>query len=357
MGATCSTSCQQVVMGTCSSLARCHQWEPEDRFIQKMLKRSKDEGGPRLQLWRTIAPTELSGAARSIFPAHEKVANLWIERVESVKGWAPLLYRYTDSPCAGPDVVAEQSLPSRPPRMPAGFSDPGVPRRSWRVLVASEDGSGERREQWCMLLVAEDPRDRSPELLSRDIDEARLLASHADAFNEHVLQVSAGSVADHASPRIMVCMPTAFRVVQSPVPQFFAPGNHLLLLPYALPEVSKFVYHGSESFLELPQAFYHFVAWESGGQSPFLDLQGAEDEDGSVLLVHACMPGQTEADGILGAISLFPATTAGDDEATAALFDRLHPHCGPLCKTFDAERRIRQRNGHCGVPSACGLRG
>jgi len=348
-------------MGTCSSLVRCHQWEPEDRFIQKMLKRSKEEGGPRLQLLRTIAPTELSGAARSIFPAHEKVANLWIERVESVKGWAPLQYRYSDSPRdapEGPDAGATASPPSRfRPHMPAGSSDPGVPRRSWRVLAASENASGQRREQWCMLLVAEDVRDRCAELLARDIGEARLLASHADAFNEHVLQASTGSATVHESPRITVCMPTAFRVVQSPVPQFFAPGQHVLLLPYAAPEVSKFVYNGSESFLELPQAFYHFVAWESGGQSPFIDLQGVEDEDGSVLLVHACMPGQTESDGILGAISLFPATTAGDDETSAALFDRLHPHCGPLCKTFDAERRIRHRTGNCGIPTACGLRG
>lgn len=348
-------------MGTCSNLARTYQWEPEDRFIQKMLKRSKEEGGPRLQLWRTIAPTELSGAARSIFPAHEKVANLWIERVESVKGWAPLHYRYEESPreaLAGLDAGATASLPSRRPlHMPGGSSDQGVPRRSWRVLVVSENASGQRREQWCMLLVAEDPRDRYAELLSRDIDEARLLASHADAFNEHVLQVSACSATVQMSPRISVCMPTAFRVVQSPVPQFFAPGDHVMLLPYSAQEVSKFVYDGSESFLELPQAFYHFVAWECGGQSPFIDLQGTEDEDGSVLLVHVCMPGQAEADGILGAISLFPATTAGDDEVSEALFDRLHPRCGPLCKTFDAERRIRHRIGHCGMPNACGLRG
>jgi hypothetical protein len=351
-------------MGTCSNLVRSQQWEPEDRFIQNMLRRSKEEGGPRLQLWRTMAPTELTGAARSIFPAHEKVANLWIERVESVKGWAPLQYRYADSAwrdsgLAEPDVGATVSLPSkRPLHMPAGSSDPGVPRRSWRVLVVAESASGQRREQWCMLLVAEDPRNRHAELLSRDIDEARLLASHADAFNEHVLQVSDCSATVQMSPRITVCMPTAFRVAQSPVPQFFAPGDHVLLLPYAAQEISKFVYDGSESFLELPQAFYHFVAWECGGQSPFVDLQGTEDEDGSVLLVHVCMPGQTEADGILGAsVSLFPATTAGDDEVSDALFDRLHPHCGPLCKTFDAERRIRQRIGHCGIPNACGLRG
>merc|ERR1711920_462029 len=96
--------------------------------------------------------------------------------------------------------------------------------------------------------------------------------------------------------------------------------------------------------------FFHYVSWVTGGQECVSDLQGLEDEDGSVILCNPCMPRRTG----WGAGSCFGPPGPGGG-ANPQLFDRLHPKCGPLCKSFDPDRRTKPGRRNCGVPISCGF--
>merc|ERR1711920_106826 len=83
------------------------------------------------------------------------------------------------------------------------------------------------------------------------------------------------------------------------IPQFLGGrrGEVVSLLRLPSSEVGKFVFDGSEEFLELPHAFFHYVTWFSGGREMAFDLQGAEHDDGDVILVDPCLL-RTEKAGV-----------------------------------------------------------
>lgn len=121
-------------------------------------------------------------------------------------------------------------------------------------------------------------------------------------------------------------------------------------------EVQKFVFDGkSEEFREVPQAYFHYAAFSSGGKEYVCDIQGVEDDEGNFLIVDPCI---LKA-GLPTVGDIIDVATNGNIQAaqvasgpTAERFDALHPKCCQACKAFDPLRRSAQRNGKAGM---CGM--
>eukprot|EP00913_Durusdinium_trenchii_P030116 g28220.t1 len=128
--------------------------------------------------------------------------------------------------------------------------------------------------------------------------------------------------------------------------------------------VKKFVFDGTQDFLELAQAFFHHAAFSSGGKELVCDLQGLEQEDGSLLLIDPCIlranAKMTMAHLLKGAVredrGFGEAACLGPISPAAEIFERLHPKCAPMCKAFDPHRSsVKQKLGVCGLDVTCGL--
>jgi hypothetical protein len=131
-------------------------------------------------------------------------------------------------------------------------------------------------------------------------------------------------------------------------------GAFLTVAPYAEKDVQKYVFDGiSEEFSELPQAYFHYAAFSSGGKEYVCDIQGAEDDNGSFLLVDPCVlrASLPNVGDLVGAVANVQGGHSMNGP-TAERFDTLHPKCGAACKTFDPHRRSAQRNGKAGM---CGM--
>merc|ERR1719408_453224 len=100
-------------------------------------------------------------------------------------------------------------------------------------------------------------------------------------------------------------------------------GDCCTLSPYGASEVMKFVFDGSETFHELPQAFFHYVAFASTGHLHVVDLQGAVEDEGDFLLLD-------------------PAIHRSE---------KPHPRCAPMCQVFDPQRK----SAHAQRLQCCGL--
>jgi len=237
----------------------------------------------------------------------------------------------------------------------------------------NKDEDGNIFEQWCMLQVASDPDQRNMVTLSKVLKDCDTVASFAHRFNMQVAQEADGTEIpnygpDDATPDVTICAPSILKVDESPVRQFLAPGAYVAIYPYRWTDVQKFVFEGAEAYLELPQAFFHYVTWLSGGSSLITDLQGIESDSGSVLLINpSVVHGARSPAPSWGVDTLFktlshpgykPAvdneTTSKETTPSQELFNRLHPHCGPLCQHFDPGRRAKPLKRHCGVPLQCG---
>merc|ERR1711920_119607 len=130
---------------------------------------------------------------------------------------------------------------------------------------------------------------------------------------------------------------------------------------YPSPVVKKFVFEGSEDFLELPQAFFHYVAWLSGGREFVADIQGMQD-DQDVLLVDPVVlrAAKPTLGDIVGAV--VSAATTDDNgqnvDKSEQRFNVWHPRCGQLCKGFDPQRRSIKDRKACGLSlPSCGVGG
>lgn len=76
-------------------------------------------------------------------------------------------------------------------------------------------------------------------------------------------------------PTIKVAAPVACEVIFSGYPSMVPVGAVCTLTPYAEKDVQKFVFDGhSDEFLELPQAFFHYAAFSSGGKRVCLRHSG-----------------------------------------------------------------------------------
>lgn len=378
-------------------------WEPEEVFIQKILKRYLDSGEAKLSLAIATPPDEQSlsrsgSAARTVFSPAERIVELWVETLQVAKGWAPLRWRYgngqpRDGGPRGGEAVGDEAASSGGKRG-AGTQQPSGGLRFWRAKVVAALASGDERSQWCLLQVAVNPGDRTMDNSMQDRADALKTAAFAHSFNQRFLLrdiVGGGGglgafseVADLNPPHnpgspndklrninqlgITVCVPTVCKVLQSPVPQFFARGDSIQLLPYTASDVTKFIFDGHEDFLEIPHAFFHFVTWSTGGNETVTDLQGNEEENGSVTLVNPCMPrpaafgpGQlwdrVKPGGGSPSKNDIPQGPNGSrlPPPSPQMFEMLHPRCGQLCRAFDPDRRARPVRRHCGMPASCGL--
>merc|ERR550525_685832 len=117
---------------------------------------------------------------------------------------------------------------------------------------------------------------------------------------------------------VQVAIPVGCMVISSLSPEVLGLGDCVIVFPYPPIAIQKFVFSKPvDNALELPQAFFHFMAYISGGRQLVWDLQGREYEDGSVLLVDPWLVQR-------------PHATQTDTE----LLRRLHPVCNSLCLMF-----------------------
>jgi len=231
-------------------------------------------------------------------------------------------------------------------------------KRSWQVRFA--DGP-----EAYVLQMASRNEERTADAVALDLEDSLLVSSYAHRFNlysrEHARE--AGFV-DHV-PSIKVAAPVACRVLKTNLPAILPIGATCTLFPYEDREVKKFVFDGSEDFLELAQAFFHHAAFSSGGKDLVCDIQGVEEEDGSLLLIDPCVLRANRL--TVGTLLKGAAQRANDNYGEAAClgpvltpasqkFDALHPKCAPLCKAFDPYRSsVKSKVGVCGLDVSCGL--
>lgn len=310
--------------------------------------------GPQLALRISQAPIEAShGAKLCPFSAGDEVA---VVQVEKLKGWDELRWRQERSAKqrASNDATSKLLWPTGP-----RFNNA---QRFWGAKVVSSDGAGGFEEHWCLLQVAVNPQERTAENAKADIDDAREVAAYANRFNAQTASYC-GADDVESMPNIRVCAPVGCTVIGSTVPSMANPEETVLLAWYPSPQVKKFVFDGSEDFLELPQAFFHYVAFASGGQEQVADLQGVEDGDDIYLLDPVLLRSpQVTLTGLLGTMmaggadhepSFEPERGPGD-----LRFEQWHPRCGELCRAFDPTRRSAHCRKHCGINlPTCGVGG
>lgn len=241
-----------------------------------------------------------------------------------------------------------------------------VSRRSWHVKVVGDAQQGAGKVQDCILQMATDFDERTLERVSLDIKDAETAASYAHRFNVHQLQSENG-----AGPNIKVAAPVACEVVDSGFPSLVPRGSFCTIAPYDDLQVQKFLFDGTQEFLELPQAYFHFAVHASGGKEFICDLQGSEDDEGGFVLIDPCVLRSklpTVGD-IVTAVSTVAAAPLKEEDRkpdllqgpsggnTEARFEELHPQCGPLCKAFDPHRQSARKckAGVCGSGISCGM--
>lgn len=307
--------------------------------------------GPRLVLRIASAPIdEHLGAHVLPFGAGDEVA---VVSLEQVQAWEPLRWRFERSARERAQSVSTDRVQRWPdtPRC-------SLPRRCWRAHVLGADGTGGFFQHYCMLQVIDSKKDRKMENLRLDMEDATDAASHAHRFNMHLARVAGADAATADDlPSVKVAVPVACFVIGGHSTDVAAPGESLLLLPYAAPQVDKFLFDGSQEFQELPQAFFHYTACQTGGAHYVCDIQGAEDDGSFVIvdpmLLRAPKPGISDLMG--AAFGKGGAPASGPNEQ---LFDQLHPRCGALCKAFDPSRKNAHQRRVCGMnTSTCGVGG
>lgn len=289
------------------------------------------------------APVEQSMG--SLLSGFKEGDELVLERIEAPHWLEPLGYRF------------KQDVRSRWPTGPRFQAT----RRSWSAVVSSGQG-WDRREMACILQMTVNPDLRTRDNVELDLRDAKDAASYAHKFNlSH--QQGFGKEGDdmpHSDDirGVRVAAPVGCEVVSTLYPAMIPVGSACTLAVYPAAEVRKFVFDGSEDFLELGQAFFHHATFSSNGKEFVCDLQGVEDDDVGIILVDPVVlrPAPPEVMHIVGAVApgaVGPPPTLGP---TGELFDALHPKCSQLCKAFDPGRRSAKRNvGICGVAGNCGL--
>lgn len=234
-----------------------------------------------------------------------------------------------------------------------------VAREAFFVEVISREGKSTR----CVLQVPTDSSQRTMQNAMTHIEDAERATAHAAGFNKQI-RSTMGNMMDNyqnqaeEAPTLKVCAPVATEVLASSAPEVLPRGSACTLTPYPHSEVTKFVFDGvNDDFLEVPQAFFHFAAFASGGREFVCDIQGAEDEFGGFHLIDPVVLREETQDVASFLNSTFrevkqdASQRLGPDHApTEERFDRLHPRCGQLCQSFDPMRRgAKGKKGFCGI--------
>jgi len=331
------------VLESCASVTsvNSHSYElsPEDSEL-----RNQKPGMSQVALRVVAAPDAHDGCVAVPFVVGEEVA---VQKLE--KGGWEAVGRFS-SPTSY-DTVFSTEIPGQP-------SGPALkldgqrfsPKRCWRAHVISDDGHGRTVEHVLLLQVATRQEHRTRENVNLAFKDASETASYAQHFNKHMMETNAGM---DGTPTVKVCAPVVCQVLGSAV-SFFKEGDVVTLSVHPGNDVRKFISNGSEEFLEVPQAFFHYVAWHSGGGMHLADVQGSEQDTGDLLLLDPAMLRSTRptAGDIVNAI-------LGSDGGKEALgpsserFNALHPRCGQTCMSFDPQRKTAHMRKHCGI--SCGV--
>mmetsp|Transcript_83685 Transcript_83685/g.249769 ORF Transcript_83685/g.249769 Transcript_83685/m.249769 type:complete len:354 (+) Transcript_83685:116-1177(+) len=277
--------------------------------------------------------------------------------LQGPRGWWPLQQRHerwkqdrVQPWGAGSSLLGMPRLPSGP-----RYS---IPKRFARARI---------QDRSYLLQVAAASEDRSMENVKADIIDARDTAAWAVRFNRHLAEAVRGEDPDalgSSAPGVQVCAPIGCCVLETAIPQLAGQrhGEVVTLTPYPAPEVIKFIFDGTEEFLEMPHAFLHYVAWASGGRELPYDLQGVECEEG-VLLVDPCLmrKERSAVQDLLGPILDGRSSSRSSSDASREMgpsperFEALHKRCGPLCRTFDPSCRTGKGKKVCGLDVHCRL--
>lgn len=287
------------------------------------------------------APIEASKAAR-VCP-YKLGDEFIIERLDTPSGLEPLAWRFSER-------VRSLWPPSYRFR---------VPRRSWQVSVARRADLGEVKlgKQEYVLQIPSLPDERTQENAELDVADAKTAISYAVRFNNSMEQAAAQG---DPVPRVRIAAPVACEVLISAHPAMIPMGSTCTLTPYVAPDVQKFVFDGSEDFVEVPQAFFHFAAFASGGKELLCDLQGTFEEESEVLILDPCvlkaeLPSVAELVGGARAAVGPSGAPAAVTRPTPALFEKFHSRCSQMCRTFDPQRKSAQNKaGMCGY-TVCGF--
>lgn len=281
---------------------------------------------------------------------------------EKVKGWDPLRARFERSAMERAGVLytnhASQTNVGPKHQWPQGYRF-NTPRRFWRCKAICQDGQGGFQEHVCMVIIADAPEDRTHANIEADLKDAADVASYCSRFNKQ-LRKQFGE--NGGVPGVLVCAPVGCEVIKCCDQQFASPGEAITIIPYPFAEIKKFLFDGSEDFLEVPQAFFHHAAWLSNCNEFVCDLQGVEDDDGNVILVDPCVV-RTPKATVGDLLSTLAPSIAGkenvpqvaSDTSSSERFDALHPRCSQLCKVFDPHRRSACGKRHCGLNISCGV--
>ncbi|CAE6940162.1 unnamed protein product [Symbiodinium natans] len=290
----------------------------------------------------STAADDSSGVRPSGF---KELQQLQVSRLSTEHGLEALSFRYSESVrSTWPDDYRFQAS-----------------KRSWRASIASAP------DKAYVLQMATRAEERVADAVKWDLEDAKSAGSYAHRFNLYSREQAreAGGPTDDQPPCVKVAAPVACRVVKTNFPALLPVGAYCTLWPYSDAEVRKFVFNGCQDFVELAQAFFHHSAFSSSGKELVCDIQGAEQEDGSLLLIDPCIlrPGKVTVSALLKgsakddreredlAACLGPVVNVAADK-----FDKLHPKCTQLCKAFDPQRStVKRKVGVCGLDVTCGL--
>jgi len=233
-----------------------------------------------------------------------------------------------------------------------------VPRAHLVADVVSRDHKVTR----CVVQVPLVPNERTMENARLHVEDAEIATGHATSFNRYMADKFGGNMMDQrqqgeAPPSVKVCAPVACEVLSTNAPEVLPRGAACTVTPYPFPEVMKFVFDGADEFLDVPQAYFHFAAFATGGADMVCDIQGWEDDYGGMHLIDPVVLG-----GNKPAVSQYLSTLAAGEQAAPPRpsgpdhapsdqrFDRLHPRCGEICRSFDPTRHgAKGKKGYCGI--------
>lgn len=221
-------------------------------------------------------------------------------------------------------------------------------RRAWQVDMVDRKTKAIKK---CVLQMAAEPNERSRLNVDRDVEDSKKAAAYAHKFNMQQLgedqQLDVKD--DDNVSGVKIAAPAGCEIVNSSFPAMFALGDYCTLTPYSEDEVEKYVFSGHEKFLDLPQAFFHYVAWLSNGKELLCDLQGYHDDEGNLMLMDpAVIRGGAE-----NAKEVVCGPAGMPKGGLPSMFDDLHPRCGQACRVFDPQRTAKGRHAGCG--QICGF--
>mmetsp|Transcript_42645 Transcript_42645/g.92945 ORF Transcript_42645/g.92945 Transcript_42645/m.92945 type:complete len:318 (+) Transcript_42645:64-1017(+) len=248
-----------------------------------------------------------------------------VKTLEKPSGLKPLRLRFEPRKRPAEGSAASLRWPATP-----RFS---LPRSNWQAAISSSDGQGGLLDGLYLLTAMATPAQRTVENALSDVEDSRAAGSYAHRFNTFVKTTADG---ENLLP-VKVAAPVVCMVLYSANPSLQA-GSVVTVAPYEHAEVQKFVFDGSEEFVEIPQAFFHYTANSSSSKEFVCDVQGCQTDEG-VILVDPCVlrSSPVTVTGLLA--SAAPAKAGPSSGPSSEHFERLHPKCGQLCKTFDPQRR------------------